>query len=145
MYGGVASLGPRSIEGAMTQLPDRFAEVLDRHVIAHLATLNRDGSPQVSPIWIEREGNGLRFGTAEGRTKLANLRRDPRLAVSFTHPERSTTAFSIWGRAIAIQARGWDLIDRLAANYDGTDGFPRIPGMNRVDIDVSVEGFHSSR
>ena len=96
----------------MTSLPDRVKKLIDSNLIVHLATVNRDGSPQVSPIWIEREGDGLRFGTAEGRVKVRNLRRDPRLALSFTDPEDSGVMVAIRGRAIAIEPKGWDLIDR---------------------------------
>lgn len=128
----------------MASIPEAFAAILDRHVIAHLATVNPDGSPQVSPIWIERDGDILRFGTAEGRAKLANLRRDRRLAISFTHPDHRSTSFSMWGRAVSIEARGWDLIDRLARNYDGAESFPRVEGMVRIDIEVEAEGFHTN-
>ena len=59
----------------MTRLPDEARSILDRHVVAHLATINPDGSPQLTAIWIERNGDGVRFSTAEGRVKLRNLRR----------------------------------------------------------------------
>ena len=126
-------------------IPDNVASILDGHVIAHLATLNADGSPQVTPIWLERDGNMVRFSTAEGRAKLSNLRRDPRLAISFTHPDDSSVSHSIRGRAVAIEQRGWKLIDRLAGAYDGSDGFPRISGMVRVDVDVEIDSLHSNR
>ena len=105
----------------------------------HLATTNADGSPQVSPIWVERDGGVLRFSTAEGRAKARNLRRDPRLALSFVDPDDTEVGFSIRGRATAIEHRGWDLIDRLARLYRGTDGFRRIEGMTRVDVDIEVD------
>jgi PPOX class probable F420-dependent enzyme len=123
----------------MAQLPDKAREILDSHVIAHLATVNVDGSPQLTPIWVERAGDAVRFSTAEGRVKLRNLRRDPRLAISFVDPDAADTAFTLKGRAVAIEQRGWDLIDRLAGAYRGIDGFPRIEGMVRVDVDVEVE------
>jgi PPOX class probable F420-dependent enzyme len=123
----------------MAKLPDHVKRLLDSNLIVHLATVNPDGSPQVSPIWIERDGDRLRFSTAEGRVKVRNLRRDPRLALSFTDRQDSGKMVAIQGRATAIEQRGWDLIDRLARRYDGTEGFPRIQGMTRVDVDIEVE------
>ncbi len=123
----------------MSKIPEKARELLDRGVIVHLATTNADGSPQVSPIWVERDGALLRFTTAEGRAKVRNLRRDPRLALSLVDPEEPGNSFSIRGSATAIERRGWDLIDRLARLYSGTDGFRRIEGMTRVDVDVEVD------
>jgi PPOX class probable F420-dependent enzyme len=123
----------------MASIPDNVKDLSDRNVIVHLATINGDGSPQVSPLWIEREGDLFRISTAEGRVKLRNLRRDPRLGLSFTDPEDPGKMIAIQGRAVAIEQRGWDLIDRLAQRYWGTDGFPRIEGMIRVDIDIEVD------
>lgn len=123
----------------MATIPDNVREILDRNLIVHLATLNGDGSPQLTPIWLERDGDLLRFSTAEGRAKLRNLRRDPRLALSFVHPEDAGDGYSMRGRAVTIEQRGWDLIDRLARRYQGSDGFPRIEGMVRVDVDIEVD------
>jgi PPOX class probable F420-dependent enzyme len=122
----------------MTAIPRRVAALLDDRVVAHLATTNADGSPQVSPIWIERDGDLLRFGTAEGRAKLRNLRRDPRLALSITDPSDREVGAVIRGTAVAIEQRGWALIDRLAHKYRGDPSFPRVEGMVRVDVDVAV-------
>ncbi len=123
----------------MAQLPDDFARLIDSNVIAHLATINADGSVQASPIWIERDGDLLRFSTAEGRAKVRNLRSDPRLALSIVDPRNPEVGMSVRGRAVAIEQRGWDLIDRLARRYRGSIGFPRIEGMVRVDVDVEVD------
>lgn len=128
----------------MTDIPQRFAEVLDQHVVVYLATVNRDGSPQVSPIWIERDGHVLRFGTAEGRAKLANLRRDPRLAISYVDPKNSLVGFAIRGTAVSIERRGWELMDRLAMNYQVGEFLPHIEGVARVDIEVKAEAFHTN-
>ena len=66
------------------QLPDNVKAALDEKVFVHMATVMPDGSPQVSVIWIARDGDTLLFSTAEGRIKTENIRRDPRVALSFT-------------------------------------------------------------
>lgn len=144
--GSVPGFGPatkvahsRDAKDAMASLPEHVKELIDRNVIVHLATLNADGSPQVTPVWITRDGDLLQIGSAEGRVKVDNLRRDPRLAISFTDPEDPTRMVAIKGRAVAVEHRGWDLIDELARKYRGSDGFGRFEGMVRVDIDVEVD------
>jgi PPOX class probable F420-dependent enzyme len=123
----------------VASLPDHVRALLDQNLIVHVATVNPDGSPHVTPVWVETDGDLIRFSTAEGRVKPRNLRRDPRIALSFTDPANRSTMVTMNGRAIAIEQRGWDLIDCLARRYDGTDGFPRIPGMTRVDVDIAVD------
>lgn len=129
----------------MMHIPEQFATTLDRHVIVYVATLNGDGSPQVSPVWIERDGDVVRFGNAEGRSKWRNLRRDNRLALSFTDPDDPNTSFSMRGHAVAIEQRGWSLMDRLAGHYRGSDRFPRIEGMTRVDVDCEIDTASTNR
>ncbi len=123
----------------MPPIPDHVISLLDRNVIVHLATVNRDGSPQVTPIWAETDGELIRFSTAEGRVKLANLRRDSRLAMSIADPDDPEVAVVIRGRAVSIETRGWALIDRLARRYRGGESFPRVEGMIRVDVDVAID------
>ena len=130
----------------MIRIPHNYVAVLAQNVIVHIATLNRDGSPQVTPIWAESDGDFVRFSSSEGRVKVDNLRRDPRVALSFTDPDDWTTAFAMRGRVIAIEHRGWDLIDRLARRYRGTDdGFHRFEGMVRVDLDIEIDSVHSNK
>ena len=123
----------------MPHLPDRLKQLIDGNVIVHLATINADGTPQVTPVWIERDGDDLRIGSAEGRKKVRNLRRDPRLAISLVDPDDTTKFYSVQGHAVSVEQRGWDLIDRLAQRYWGTGKFHRIDGMVRVDIYVEVD------
>ena len=124
----------------MSLIPDDVAAYLDRRVFVHLATTNPDGSPQVSAIWVDRDGDRILFGTAEGRIKARNLRRDPRVAMSFTAPEDPYRNITIRGRVVAIDANGPGLIDRLAQKYLGTERFEGInPADTRLDVTVDVE------
>ena len=62
-------------------IPAEYADLLVKPAIAHIATLMPDGSPQVTPVWIMREGDLLVINSARGRLKDKNLRRDGRIAV----------------------------------------------------------------
>jgi PPOX class probable F420-dependent enzyme len=65
-----------------TSLPDDVKALLDGPNFAHLATLRKNGAPQVDPVWVGREGNRVLVGTGEGTVKAKNSRRDPRVGLS---------------------------------------------------------------
>ncbi len=121
-------------------IPDDVAEVLRQPVFAHLATINPDGTPQVTVIWLDVEGDRIVFSTAEGRVKPRNLRRDPRVSLSLTPPGKPYRNIVIKGRAVVIEPRGFGLIDRLAHKYTGSDRYEwATPGQVRVDVEIEVD------
>ncbi|HXV63834.1 MAG TPA: PPOX class F420-dependent oxidoreductase [Vicinamibacteria bacterium] len=109
----------------MAAIPDGFRDILDKKTFAHLATRMKDGSPQVSPVWIERDGDRLLVNSAKGRLKDRNIRADGRVAISATDPDNPYRALMIRGRVVAILEEGADeQIDRLAKKYLGKDKYP---------------------
>jgi len=100
---------------------------------AHLATIMPDGSPQVTPVWVDLDGDRIRVNTAEGRVKPRNVRRDPRVAISVTPPSGYPSAV-VRGRVVDITHAGADAhIDALAKKYLGQDTYPfRQPSEQRV-------------
>jgi PPOX class probable F420-dependent enzyme len=124
----------------MSVIPEDVAAILDDKVFVHLATVNPDGSPQTSVIWVMRDGDRVLFGTADGRAKPRNLRRDPRVAMSFTPVDDPYRGITIRGRATSIEANGTGLIDRLAQKYMGQERFAGVqPGDVRLDVTVAVD------
>ena len=122
-------------------IPDDIRALLTEPIFFHLATINPDGSPQVSVIWADLDGDLIRFSTAEGRAKPRNLRNDPRVAISFTAPDDPYRNVVISGRAVEIEQRGMDLIDHMARKYVGTEKYQwSQPGEIRVDVAVAVDG-----
>jgi PPOX class probable F420-dependent enzyme len=106
----------------------------------HVATTNPDGSPQVSVVWVTRDGDRVLFATAEGRAKPRNLRLDPRVAFSFTPPDDPYRNITMRGRAVDIRANGTGLIDRLAHEYLGQERFTGgRPGDVRLDVTVEID------
>lgn len=117
------------------EIPAEFAEILDKKAFAHLATMMKDGSPQVSPVWVEREGDKLIVNSALGRIKDRNIRNDPRVAVSATDPDNPYRALMIRGRVVDITQDGAEEhIDKLAKKYLGVDKYPY-----RSDDEVRVK------
>jgi PPOX class probable F420-dependent enzyme len=93
---------------------------------AHLATIMPDGSPQVTVVWVDLEGDNILVNTAEGRVKPRNVRRDPRVAISIHDEVNPYKSAAIQGEVLEIRTEGArDHIDRLAKKYMGVDRYPR--------------------
>jgi len=107
---------------------------------AHLATLAKDGSPQVSTVWTDLDGDRILVNTAEGRAKPRNVRRDPRVAISICDPSGYPSAV-IRGRVTEVTNEGADAhIDKMAKKYLGQDKYPfRQPGEARLIIVIEPE------
>lgn len=108
---------------------------------AHLATLMPDGSPQVTPVWVDIEGGHILVNTAEGRTKPRNVRRDPRVALSIVRQDNPYSSAFIRGRVVQIRREGAEEhIDKLAKKYMGQDRYPwRRPGEKRIILVIQPE------
>jgi PPOX class probable F420-dependent enzyme len=78
----------------MTDLPDQARELIESAALAHLVTLNADGSPQVSVIWIGLEDGEIVSGHLGDYQKVRNIRRDPRVALTIEGPGRSCSSGS---------------------------------------------------
>ena len=113
-------------------LPDSVQELVESGVLAHLVTLNEDGSPQVTCIWVGLDGDELVSGhLAKDQRKLQNVRRDPRVALSLegsrVHPPGLKEYLVVHGRARLEEGGGPELLQRLAHVYLGSGvKFPPI-------------------
>jgi PPOX class probable F420-dependent enzyme len=110
----------------MTQkLSEEQREIFSKKTFAHLATRMKDGSPQVSPVWVDTEGDHIVVNSAKGRLKDRNMRADPRVALSVTDPDDPYSAIMIRGRVVKITEEGADAhIDKMAKKYLGQDQYP---------------------
>ncbi|MEV6114938.1 PPOX class F420-dependent oxidoreductase [Streptomyces sp. NPDC052109] len=100
-------------------LSDRLKSVLDGKVFIVVGTLQPDGSPQLSPVWVKRDGDDLLFSTTIDRRKFKNLARDPRVTVVVMNPEQPYEYAEIRGTAAATTEGGPELIDELSEKYTG--------------------------
>ena len=118
----------------MAGLTERARELLTGTNFAFIAELMPDGSPHVSPVWIDLEGDLILVNTAKGRHKEANLRRDPRVAISISPQDDPYEHVDIRGRVVQIregEAAVAD-IDRLGRKYRGWERYPLGEGEQRV-------------
>jgi PPOX class probable F420-dependent enzyme len=123
------------------ELPDGLKALLDGRHFATLATVMADGSPQASTMWVDRDGDHIRFNTAEGRVKPRNMDRNPRVAVSIYNADDPYESYAIQGRVVEKRHEGADdHIDALAYKYLGAETYPyRVSGQVRVIYVIEAE------
>lgn len=127
-------------------LPEDLKAALDDKVYVHLATVMPDGSPQVSVVWIGRDGDKILFSTAEGRVKTANIRRDNRVGLSFTPGGDSYKNYVMRGRVTRFEPDGFWLIDDLAKKYKGTEKYEMAtPGQVRVNGEIEIDSISANK
>jgi PPOX class probable F420-dependent enzyme len=115
-------------------IPDKFRDLLEKKAFANLATVMKDGAPQVTPVWFDWDGSHIRVNSAKGRIKDRNMRRSPRVALAILDPDNPYRHLAIQGRVVDVTEQGADAhIDALAKKYLGQDRYPgRTPGEVRV-------------
>ncbi len=109
--------------------------------IAFVASLMNDGSPQITPVWIDYDGQFLLINTAEGRTKQKNFARDQRIAISVMDQNNPYNVVTIRGKVVEQTPNGADEhVDRLAKKYLGVDKYPfRAPNEKRIILKIKPE------
>ena len=119
-------------------LTDEQAQLLVEPNFATVGTLNADGSPQLSIVWIDWDGQDVLFNTAAGRAKPRNLARDPRVSVLVADRADGYRWVAVRGSARMTSDGADDHIDRLARKYTG-NGWQRKPGERRLLVRVRPE------
>src|SRR6187200_1072802 len=106
-----------------------------------ISSIMRDGSPQVTPTWVDIENGNILVNTAIGRIKHKNISRDPRVALAIADQNNPYDMVTVRGRAIE-QITGdaaEEHIDKMAKKYIGKDKYPfRSPGEKRVTIKINL-------
>ncbi len=114
---------------AMSGLPRELRELIASGPMAHLGTVNADGSPQVTVIWIGLDGDDAVSGHMSWQVKLRNIERDPRVVLSFDAPRVPgvfLNEYAMLRARAAIQPSddAWNLLNRLAKVYMSPDADP---------------------
>jgi PPOX class probable F420-dependent enzyme len=125
----------------MTEIPKAYLDLFSKPAFAHLVTLMADGSPQVTPVWVDLDGNTVIVNTARGRLKDRNMKRDPRVALAVSDPANPYRYVQVRGRVSDITENGGDAhIDKMAKKYLNQDSYPyRQPGEVRVVYRITPE------
>ncbi len=120
-------------------LSEATIRLVDGKNYAVLATVNPDGSPQTSVVWIGRDGGDLLFSTVQGRVKHRNMVRDPRVSVSVIDSADPENYVELRGRVTLSPDPGRALDTQLSWKYGGRDPDPDRPGAVRVVVRMEVE------
>jgi PPOX class probable F420-dependent enzyme len=120
------------------QIPHDVRALIESGRPAHLVTLNRDGSPQVTLVWIGLDGDEVVAGHLPRNRKVRNIERDPRVAISLEAVTRSAMGLTeyavLYGTARIVQGGAPELLQRLAGVYLG-------PGVKFPPMDNPPSGY----
>ena len=120
-------------------LNDEIRRLLDGRHFAVLATLNPDGGPQTSAMWVGRDGDDVLFSTLAGRRKHRNLLRDPRASVTILDSDDPYNYVELRGRCTITEDVGRAFDIGLSHVYDGKDPDPDVPGAVRLIVRMTVD------
>jgi PPOX class probable F420-dependent enzyme len=117
--------------------PEALAkELLAEPNFGHLGTVNRDGSVQVSPVWVHIEQGRPVFNTAAGRVKWRNIRRDPRVTLEVSDRDDGYRSVEIRGTAHMTTEGAREHINELALKYTGEPFQDYRDGVERVKVTI---------
>jgi PPOX class probable F420-dependent enzyme len=119
--------------------PEAAARLLLGRNWGNLVDLRPDGSPHVTPVWVDYDGEHVLVNSAYGRLKVQNIQRDPRVALDVLPAEDQQAGYvSVTGTAELVDEGADEHIDKLAKKYLGLDEYPfRAPGEQRVIIRIT--------
>jgi len=126
----------------MKNIPESFQDLFtdEAKTILFLATTMSDGSPQVTPIWFNTDGEYLLINSAKGRTKDRNMRARPKVAVAIIDPQNIYRYIQLRGEVIEITEEGArEHINTLSKKYTGNDVYDGPPGQTRVTYKIRID------
>jgi anthraniloyl-CoA monooxygenase len=127
--------GWRANQPSPGPIPREFLDLFHKATFAHLATLMPDGSPHVTPVWVDYDGRHILINSAAGRQKDLNMHRRRQVAIEIPDPDNPNRYLAVRGSVVAIIEDGADAhLDRLARRYLGREKYPdsyRFPGEVR--------------
>jgi len=128
------------------KIPEKYLDLFSKKAFANLATLMPDGSPQVTPVWCDFDGNRVIVNSARGRQKDRNIRRNPSVALSIIDSDNPYRYLEVRGKVVEITEEGAAAhIDRMAKKYLGVDKYPYAqPGEVRVLYKIQPEHISSN-
>ena len=123
------------------ELSEPVAQLVLGKNLAFVATLMKDGSPQITPTWVDLYGNKIVINTAIGRVKQKNLSRDPRIALAIADHNNPYHMVTIRGTVAELTTEGAEEhVDKLAKKYLGVDKYPfRSRAEKRIIIRVTPD------
>jgi len=130
----------------MVKIPAEFMDLFEKKAFGHLATVMKDGSPQVSPLWVDYDGEYVLLNSARGRVKDVNMRRDARVALEVQDPQNSYRYILIRGVVVEVtEAGAVEHIEKLAMKYTGKPFTGHQAGIARVIYKIAPRKVTTSK
>jgi PPOX class probable F420-dependent enzyme len=129
-------------------IPESLIDLVGREkkALAYLALVKKDGTPQVTPVWFDFDGEYFIFNTARGRVKDRILHRRPAVAFVISDPQNPYRYIQVMGQVVdETEAGGYDEICDLNLKYEGDRSYPKRAGEVRVTYKVLPERIQSNR
>jgi PPOX class probable F420-dependent enzyme len=120
------------------QLPEKVKAWFDNAEYATIATIEPDGRPQLSVVWVARDGDDILVSTTVGRRKHSNMVRDPRATILLWPKESPYTYVEVRGTVTMTSEGGRELIDALAKKYTGADRYTMDDGTDNMRVIVRI-------
>jgi PPOX class probable F420-dependent enzyme len=106
----------------VTTIPDDFTDLFERPSHTVMVTLDPDGTPHPTVVWVDYDGEHLMVNSAEGRRKIRNLRNDPTVALTIIDPENPYRYLTVRGEVVEITEEGAEEhINELGRRYMDLD------------------------
>jgi len=124
----------------MTQsIPTNYLDLFQKKAFASLATSMADGTPQVTPVWVDFDGTHVLVNSARGRQKEKNMGRNSAVALVILDPDNPYRYLEIRGKVVEVTEQGADAhIDKMSKKYMGKDKYPyRRPGEVRLIFKIA--------
>ena len=122
----------------MAKLSEKQIDLLRRPNLAIVGTIRSDGTPQLTPTWVDTDGEHVLVNTAEGRWKTRNLRRDPRISVTVVDRDDPYDWVSVTGTAELTREGAEEHIHKLSHKYRGKD-YDKPKDPQRILIRITPE------
>ncbi len=122
----------------LTKLTDSARKLLEGKNFVYIATVNPDGTPQVTPTWVDTDGKFVLVNTAVGRVKQRNVKKNPHVALAITEQSNPYNLVIIRGKVVEqiVGRAAEEHIDKMEKKYRGRDRFDHVPGQQRVILKI---------
>jgi PPOX class probable F420-dependent enzyme len=126
-------------------IPEKYKDLFEKKAFANLATVMPNGSPQVTPVWVDYDGNYVLVNSARGRQKDKNMKQNSTVALSILDPDNPYRYLEVRGNVAEITEEGAaEHIDKMAKKYMGVEKYPyRQEGEVRVLYKIEPTHFTS--
>ena len=126
-------------------IPEKYTDLFEKKAFASLATVNSDGTPQVTPVWVDFDGTNVIVNSARGRRKDKNMTQNSAVSLAIMDPDNPYRYLEVRGRVAEITEAGADQhIDKMAKKYMGVDKYP-YRQAGEVRVMYKIEPTHTSQ